>query len=95
MYNKAIWSKNVAAQIIKKQYKKLKNDDEFYVFDFDVITAYSRYNNTLMVLKLITGGHPIVRMPKWILGPNPAWKVKVFFLMDSISLTSLQCISGG
>ena len=26
---------------------------------------------------------------------NPAWKVTVFFLMDSISLTSLQCISGG
>ena len=22
-----------------------------------------------------------VRMPKWILGPNPVWKVKVFFLM--------------
>ena len=44
---------------------------------------------------VISAEFVLVRMPKWILGPNPAWKVKVFFLMDSISLTSLQCISGG
>ena len=36
---------NLAAKIIKKHYKKLKNDDEFDVFDFDVITAYSRHTN--------------------------------------------------
>ena len=29
----------------KQHYKQLKNDDEFDVFDFDVITAYSRHNN--------------------------------------------------
>ena len=34
-------------------------------------------------------------MPKLILGPNPAWKIKVFFWMDSKSLASQQCISGG
>ena len=36
------------------------------------------------------GGTPLklglVRMPKWILGHNPAWKVKVFFSMDSKAL---------
>ena len=36
---------NLAAKIIKKHYKKLQNDDEFDVFDFDVITAYSRHKN--------------------------------------------------
>ena len=36
---------NSAAKIIKKHYKKLQNDDEFDVFDFDVITAYSRHKN--------------------------------------------------
>ena len=36
---------NLAAKIIKKHYKKLQNDDEFDVFDFDVITAYSRHTN--------------------------------------------------
>ena len=36
---------NLAANIIKKHYKKLQNDDEFDVFDFDVITAYSRHKN--------------------------------------------------
>ena len=35
----------LAAKIIKKHYKKLQNDDEFDVFDFDVITAYSRHKN--------------------------------------------------
>ena len=29
---------NLAAKIIKKHYKKIQNDDEFDVFDFDVIT---------------------------------------------------------
>ena len=32
-------------KIIKKHYKKIQNDDEFDVFDFDVITAYSRHKN--------------------------------------------------
>ena len=35
---------NLAEKINKKHYKKLKNE-EFYVFDFDVITAYSRHTN--------------------------------------------------
>ena len=34
---------NLAAKIFKKHYIKLKNDDEFDVFDIDVITAYSRH----------------------------------------------------
>ena len=36
---------NLAAKIVKKHYKKLQNDDEFDVFDFDVITAYSMHKN--------------------------------------------------
>ena len=36
---------NLAAKIIKEHYTKLKNDDEFDVFDSDVITANSRHNN--------------------------------------------------
>ena len=37
----------------------------------------------------------LVRVPKPIFQPNPAWIDKVFFMVDFISLGPLYYISGG
>lgn len=36
---------NLAAEIIKKHFKQLKDQDEYNDFDFEVVTAYTRHKN--------------------------------------------------